>query len=535
MAMNVDLSNLPDDASESKEFFVSQLAVLEQTYQEKIDYLEERVRLLQNELFGRKSEKSIVPPINQMGLFETAQVEPVVIDSSADEDIVIPEHTRKKRGRKPLPKDLPRVDVIHDIAEDQKVCGCGCRLSKFGEEVTEKLDIIPAKIRVLRHIRYKYACKDCEGVEDDGPTVRIAPVPIQLIPKGIATEGLLAHVIISKFADALPLYRQEKIFDRLGVDLSRATMSNWVIAVAEACQPLLSLMEKDIRSGPLINADETPLQVLKEPGRSNTSKSYMWVYIGGDPGHPVRLYRYHPTRSGTVALEFLKDYQGYVQSDAFSGYDHLDRKDTICLLGCWAHVRRKFMDVVKAKKKIRSKKNPKSLADEALTMIGSLYHIEKYAREKKLGPDEIYILRQEKSKPILEQFKIWLDNNHSITPPKGLLGKAIQYALNHWSKLNVYLKDGHLPIDNNIAENAIRPFVVGRKNWLFAGHPRGATASAAFFSLIETAKANGLEPYAYLRYLFEKLPLAENDADHKSLLPQHVDIDILAAQKRGWG
>ena len=303
--MNLDLSNLPGDTSEIKDFIVAQLAVLEQEYQEKINYLEERVRLLQNELFGRKSEKSLVEPVDQMPLFEAAKEEPLVIDSSADEDIIIPEHTRKKRGRKPLPKDLPRFDVIHDLAEEEKVCGCGSLLSKIDEEVTEKLDIIPAKIRVLRHVRYKYACKDCEGVEDDGPTVKIGPVPIQLIPKGIGTEGLLAHVIISKFADALPLYRQEKIFDRMGVDLSRATMSNWVVTVAQTCRPLLLLMEEELRSGPLINADETPLQVMKEPGRSNTSKSYMWVYVGGDPDRPTRLYQYHPTRSGTVALKFL--------------------------------------------------------------------------------------------------------------------------------------------------------------------------------------------------------------------------------------
>jgi transposase len=433
-----------------------------------------------------------------------------------------------------LPKDLPRVDVIHDLTEEEKICGCGDRCDLVGKEVTEKLDIIPAKVRVFRHIRFKYACKSCEGVEDDGPTVKIAPPPIQLIPKSIGTEGLIAHVIISKFADALPLYRQEKMFDRMGVDLSRSTMSNWVVTVAEACQPLLMLMEKQIRSGPLINADETPLQVMKEPGRSNTSKSYMWVYTGGDPDHPIRLYQYHPTRSGTVALEFLKDYQGYVQSDAFSGYDHLDKTGTICLLGCWAHVRRKFMDVVKAKKKIRSKTNPKSLADEAVAMIRELYQIEKYARVKELNPDEIHALRQERSEPILKQFKAWLDEKQPITPPKGLLGKAIEYALNNWPKLMVYIEDGRLQIDNNIAENAIRPFVVGRKNWLFAGHPRGADASAAFFSLIETAKANGLEPYSYLRYLFENLPLAENDADFRRLLPQRVDTGALATAKREW-
>ncbi len=470
-----------------------------------------------------------------MALFEPPAVEPLDIDSSDDDQILIAEHTRKKRGRKPLPKDLPRVEVVHDLAEEEKICGCGSRLSQVGRDTAEKLDIIPAKIRVIRHVRIKYACKNCEGVDDDGPTVRIAPVPPQLIPKGIGTEGLMAHVMICKFADALPLYRQEKIFDRMGVDLSRATMSNWVVTVAQSCRPLLLLMAKEIRSGPLINADETPLQVLKEPGRSNTSKSYMWVYIGGDPDHPIRLYQYHPTRSGKVALEFLEGYQGYLQSDAFSGYDHLDKQQGICQLGCWAHVRRKFTDVLKAKKKIRSKTNPKSLADEAVLMIRKLYRIEKSARVKELDLDEIHALRQEESGPILKQFKAWLDEKKSITPPKGLLGTAIQYALNNWPKLQVYIEDGRLPIDNNIAENAIRPFVVGRKNWLFAGHPRGAEASATFFSLIETAKANGLEPYTYLRYLFENLPLANNEADHRQLLPQHVDTETLAIAKRGWG
>ena len=205
---------------------------------------------------------------------------------SSASSVVVAEHKRKKRGRKPLPADLPRVEVIHDLPENEKVCACGTQLSRIGEDTCEKLDYIPAKVRVLRHIRYKYACKCCEGVEDDGPTVRIAPALVQLIPKSNVTDGLLAHIVISKFADGLPLYRQEKIFSRIGVELPRATMANWIVKASQICLPLYELLQYEIRGGPLINIDETTLQVLKEPNRANTSKSYMWVFCGGDPKHP---------------------------------------------------------------------------------------------------------------------------------------------------------------------------------------------------------------------------------------------------------
>ena len=524
--MQIDPENLPDDAQKLKALIVSD----QQRYQEKIFYLEERIRLLQNELFGRKSEKGFKQDDRQLPLFES---EP---DKAAPDGenitIVVPAHQRKKSGRKPLPDNLPRIEVIHDLGDEEKTCGCGDQLSCIGQETCEKLDYKPAEIRVIRHIRLKYACKSCEGVESNGATVKIAPSPVQLIPKSMATEGLVAHIAVSKFADALPLYRQQKMFTRLGVDLSRATMANWLVHAAKRCGPLLDLMQKQIQCGPLINIDETPLQVLKEPGRSNTSKSYMWVYCGGQPDRPTVLYRYHPTRSGQVALSFLDGYTGYIQSDAFSGYDHLDRKKDITLLGCMAHVRRKFFDVVKTHKKIRGKGtgNTKTLADEALDIIGKLYQIEKQARHDQLSAQQVYELRQEESKPILDKFKLWLDEKQPITPPKGLLGIAINYALANWHRLIVYIENGILKPDNNVAENAIRPFVLGRKNWLFSGHPNGASASATFFSLIETAKANGHEPYAYLRYLFEQLPLVQDDEDFQALLPQNVnssDITIL--------
>ncbi len=517
--MQIDPENLPDDAKKLKALIISD----HQHYQEKIFYLEERIRLLQNELFGRKSEKRTPQDDPQLPIFEAQGQTPT--SDSENNTISVPSHQRKKPGRKPLPDNLPRIEVIYDLDDAEKTCGCGDQLSCIGQEVCEKLDYKPAKIGVIRLIRLKYACKSCQGLESNGPTVKIAPPPAQLIPKSMATEGLIAHIAVSKFADALPLYRQQKMFNRLGVDLSRATMANWLVHAAKRCEPLLELMQNQIRSGPLINIDETPLQVLKEPGRSNTSKSYIWVYCGGQPDQQTKLYRYHPTRSGQVALSFLNGYEGYIQSDAFSGYDHLDREKGITLLGCMAHVRRKFFEVVKTRKKIRGKDSvsTKSLADEALDFVGKLYQIEKQARQDQLSAQQIYELRQERSKPILDQFKIWLDEKQSITPPKGLLGIAINYALANWPRLMVYIENGILKPDNNVAENAIRPFVIGRKNWLFSGHPNGASASATFFSLIETAKANGHEPYAYLKYLFERLPLAQDDEAYQALLPQNVN------------
>ena len=515
--MLIDTSNLPDNPEELKKIIFS----LEQKYQSDIDYLQEKLRLFQKELFGRKSEKQARPiDHKQLQLFD--EVESCVAETSEkDDELVIAGHKRKKPKRKPLPEDLPRQEVIHDLQPEEKICACGAELSRIGQEVSEKLDIVPAKIRVIRHIRYKYACKSCEGVEDDGPTVKIAPMPPQIIDKSMATSGLLAYIATAKYVDALPLYRQEKIFLRYGIHLSRATMAGWMVKSAQACAPVISLLQKELLSSPLINADETPVQVLRESGRANTTKSYMWVFRGGPPDKPVVLFRYAPTRSGDIAREMLADYKGYVQCDAFSGYDILEGKDSrILLLGCFAHTRRNFVKVLDARGK--SAKAKTGSADVALKYIGRLYKVEKFARENKLSPKEIYLLRQEKSKPILEEFKAWIDKRISQTPPKGLLGKALEYAHSNWKRLIRYIDHGYLKIDNNDAENAIRPFVIGRKNWLFSGHPNGAHASATLYSLIETAKACGLEPYKYLRFLFKRLPYAESEADYKNLLPQYV-------------
>ena len=509
---------LPDNPEELKAIILE--------YRSHIELLEEQIRILKKEIFGRKSEKRPAEEEgpHQLHLFNEAEV---LVEQEAQKTVAIPEHTRQQPKRKPLPKDLPRVEVIHDIEESDKVCACGTELSRIGEEVCEKLDIVPAKIRVIRHIRPKYACKSCEGVESEGPTVKIAPPPPQIVPKGIATPGLIAHIAVSKYADALPLYRQEKIFSRYGIELTRSTMAGWMVKAAECCNPLMDLLYQELHSGPLVNVDETPVQVLNKPGRENTAKSYMWVFRGGSPDKPLIVFRYSPTRSGEVPREVLAGYRGYCQTDAFSGYDALETANPgIVLVGCFAHVRRNFVKVVDACGK--AAKNKPGSAEVALGYIGQLYRIEQAARQRGLSAEELVCLRRQQSLPVLKEFKAWMDKRISQTPPQGLPGKALSYALTQWPRLIRYLENGHITPDNNAAENAIRPFVVGRKNWLFAGHPNGAHASATLYSLIETAKACGLDAYQYLRFLFEKLPYAQTGEDLKALLPQNLTSERLS-------
>jgi transposase len=461
-----DTSKLPDDPEKLKKI-IAELEQKNQKKQKRIDYLHEELRLAYANFFGPKSEvfRGKSP---QLSLFDMP--EPDDLEKEPEEDNVeIPAHLRKKRGRRPLPEELPRIEVVHDIADEEKVCQCGASLSKIGEEVSEKLDLIPAIIRVIKHIRPKYSCKSCEGVEDDGASVKIAPVPPQIIPKGIASAGLLAHILCGKFEDALPFYRQEKQFARLGVDLNRASMCNWAMKVAQQCTPLLELLKKDLLSGPLINADETTVQVLKEPGRSPTSKSYMWIYRGGMVSSPTLLFEYHPSRSGDVALAMLRDYAGVVQTDGYKGYNFLDTQDNVVHLGCWAHARRKFIEADKA----RPKKGKAGSTTIALNFIKNLYKVEGDAKRKGLEGKELVIYRKKHAVPLLKKFNKWLKKKSLNTTPQSLLGKAVSYTLKQWKRLEAYITVEDATPDNNLAENAIRPFVVGRKNWLFAGIRRG--------------------------------------------------------------
>jgi transposase len=522
-----DTSKLPDDPTELKKI-IADLHEKQQQYSSEIELLREQVSHLYNKLFGRKSEKDkYAGESPQLPLFDMPEPDPDQ-EKPAEKQTEVKNHTRTKGKRKPLPAKLPRVDVVHDIAEEEKVCHCGSQLSRIGEEVSEKLDIVPAVIQVIRHIRPKYSCKQCENIEEKGATVKIAPVPAQLIPKAIASGGLMAHILTAKFTDALPFYRQERQFERLGTDICRATMCRWAMKVAEACEPIKKLLHQEVLSGPLINADETTVQVLKEPGKAANSKSYMWVFRGGDPRTPSFYFHYHQSREGKVASEFLYGYQGVVQSDGYVAYDFLDHKKGVIHLGCWAHARRKFVDAKKARGK-NSKKT--GSVDEGLTYIKNLYSLETRAKKMELSAQELLQLRKNEAKPILDKMHKWLEKKSIQVVPRSLLGKAISYTLNQWHRLTGYIDSEHATPDNNLAENAIRPFCVGRKNWLFAGNPKGAQASATIYSLLESAKANKLEPYKYLRYLFEKLPFAETVEDYRKLLPSSLsatEIDTIS-------
>lgn len=497
----------------------------EKRYLAEIRILKEQVSYLTGKLYGSKSEKQPQQITDkQLLLFEESDISESDLEDAdetdSEEEKPEAKRKRKKSGRKPLPENLPRVDLVHDLSEEDKQCNCGCVKTCCGEEVSEQLDVTPPKIQVIRNIRLKYACKCCEGVEDDGPTVMLAPLPAQLLPKSNASSGVLAHMLTAKFVDALPFYRQEKQFARIGIDISRTNMCNWTAKVAEKLEPLVSLIRGHIISGNFVNVDETTLQVLKEQGRAPTTKSYMWVYRGGPPDKPALIFQYERTRAAQSAKDFLRNFEGYVQTDGYKGYDFIDVKPQMHHVGCWAHARRKFIDASKAHKRISiSKKKKTHASDEALEFIGKLYGIEQSASKEDLSFDELEILRREKSVPILKSFKIWLDKHAITVAPKSLLGKAISYTLGQWPRLYRFIKKGYITPDNNLAENAIRPFVLGRKNWLFSGTPKGAKSSAILYSLIETAKANGLEPYNYLKTIFDKIPHVKSHEDLEALLP----------------
>jgi transposase len=481
------------------------------------EVLEDELRLLRHKIFGRRSERFSVEERQQSSLFDEAEV---AIEENprklAEPTIEVSAHRRRTPGRKPLPADLPREEVVHDIPEEEKTCSCGQPLVRIGAETSEQVEIIPQQIKVIRHIRPKYACKKCEGTQSE-QAVKIAPVPPQIIPKSIATPGLLAYILVSKFCDAIPFYRQEKLFRRIGIELSRVDFSNWAVQVARQCDPLIEVFLEEIRAGPVVQMDETRLQVMKELGRDNTTNSFMWVIRGGPPENPMIVYRYHPTRSAKVPLQYLSDYEGYLQTDGYEGYNDVGSLAGIAHVGCWAHARRKFDEAAKASKKTGS-------AEEAVGRIRKIYQIERGLRGQQLEPEVFIQKRKEMVLPILEDFKSWLNKKALQVPPSTLLGKAVNYALKEWEKLLRYLDSPYLTPDTNLVENAIRPFVLGRRNWLFSGSPRGAHASATLYSLIETAKANGLEPYRYLRYLFTKLPLVRSREEYRSLTPHLLDL-----------
>ncbi len=478
--------------------------------------LDERYKLLLLQRFGRKSEKELTDP-NQRLLFNDEEESSEQEQTDEDKETIT--YSRKKRGRKPIDESLPREERIIDISEEDKQCACGHTMVRIGEEVTERLHVIRPKMWVERIIRPKYACTYCEGSGDeDKPAVRIAETPPNIIPGSIVTPGLLAFVIVNKFVDHLPYYRQEKRFERIGIHISRQTMSNWQQEAYEKIRPLIELFKEHIRGGPVINMDETVLQVLREKDRKNTTKSYMWLTRGGPPDKPAYLYTYRETRGAKHITELTEGFKGYLQSDGYAGYDAaLKGREEIIHAGCMAHARRKFHEASKVSKKAGS-------AQEAMKFIKKLYMIEDKLRNEELEEKEFLKQRREQAVPVLEKFKKWLDKRSLQVPPSLKLGEAINYTLKEWPKLIRYLESPYLALDNNVAERAIKPFVIGRKNWLFSGSPAGAESSCGMYSLIETAKGNGLNPNDYLRRVFEQIPMIKDDKDWNGLLPWNIEL-----------
>lgn len=413
---------------------------------------------------------------------------------------VPPPPPKAQPKRKPLPDWLPRVEVRHELASC--TCPeCGLGLTPMGEEVSEQLDIIPAQFFVRRHIRPKYSCRHCE-------TVHTAPMPAQPIERGLAAPALLAHVLGSKYLDHLPLHRQEQIYARDGVVLPRSTMAGWVGQLEVLFEPLVERLATHVLAGPVVHADETPVPVL-QPGNGRTATGYLWAYRTG-PWHPIQavVFDFAMSRGQATPAHFLQDYQGILQVDGYAGYNEVLRRDGVIEAGCMAHARRKYVEVWE------TTKSP--AAQTAIAEIARLYAIE--SEVKDLPIDERQRQRQARAGPILDALRQWLEATYAKIAHNSALGKAIQYSLNRWKALVRYVEDGRINIDNNPVENAIRGIALGRKNFLFCGSEGGGHRAALMYSLIESAKLNGINPNVYLLEVLTKLPTAKR-GDLDALMP----------------
>ena len=485
----------------------------------RIETLEEQYRLALAQRFAPKSEKRRDRVFN-----EAEQLAEIEADEGDGELPELPETglpdvestTPGKRGRKPLPTHLPRKRVEYDLPEDQKTCSCcGHSLHRIGEDISEQLHY-EVKVTVLQNARFKYACRHCEA-HAERPPILLAPMPAQPLPGSHASAAIIATVTAGKYVDGTPLYRMADVLARSNIPVGRGTLANWVIRPSELhYSRLYDALRKTLLLQCMIHGDETTVQVLKEPGKSAQSKSYMWCYRSAeDCAEPVVLFDYQPGRGQEHPKAFLGDYQGMLMSDGYSAWRTLKKATHF---GCMAHARRLFTDALKGQKN-----KPSERVAKALEYFQALYQVEALAKGK-LPEDETrigytYRLRQQHSVPLLNAFKDWLDELAPKVLPQSLLGKAISYCRNQWPYLSRYVMDGHAPIDNNVIERDIRPFVTGRKSWLHSDTVAGAKASATVYSLMLTCRACGVEPYAYLLHVLTELPQRALGADISDLLP----------------
>jgi transposase len=462
--------------------------------------LHETVEYLTRKLFGRSSEKTSALSLGQVSLFDEAEIE---ADPKAPEPDLkeVQGYVRKrfKGQRMELLKDLPHDKRLCTLVEADRFCEkCETPLVSVGEEfIRTEIEFIPAKIRVIDYYRETFECRTCRKNGD--PYIEKSPMPYPVIQHSMASPSTVAWVMHQKFVNALPLYRQEKEWQTLGVNLSRATMANWILAASrDWLTPLVDLMHQRLIKEKYLHADETTVQVMNEEGRKNTSDSYMWVYSSGEYcKYPIRVFEYQPGRSGKYPQEFLKGFNGFLHTDAYSGYRKVHEIKR-CL--CWSHVRRNFVDALP--KDVRSP--DATIPSQGISFCNKLFEIEKSLGN--LSAEERRSERLKQERHVLDEFWAWINLNKGRILPKSKLSEALNYALNQKDDLLTYLEDGNCSISNNLSENSIRPFTIGRKNWLFSGSPKGAEASATVYSIIETAKANGLNPYKYLYYIFSELP-----------------------------
>lgn len=494
---------LPDDVAVLKAMIRELLAALHKTRHER-DGVQERLDLLLRKLYGPKAERFdpnqpwLIPemaPGSAASDGATVPDEPVEPAASAATG-----KAKKGHGRKPLPAELRRERVEHTLPEAERVCPCcGLVCTKFGEEISEQLDYVPASLFVWQHVRFKYACPKCHD------HIRVGHVPIRIVAKGLPGPGLLAQIVASKYADHLPLHRLERILARHGIQLARSTMCDWMAAVAEALDPIVSLMAKLVRASKALHTDATKLPYLDPKFPGKTLSGQMWTYAG-DRDHAFNVFDFCRDHSASGIDAFLQTngYRGYLNADAHNLYDHLFTSGAIIELGCWAHSRRHFYD---------AKESDPARAHTAMAYIRQLYAVEAEAQEmiaeQKLAgaaADLVrYQLRQEKSVPVLTAFHTWLEAEYPKLLPKSLIGQALAYALRHWQALLRYTDDGFWDIDNNLAERTLRHIALGRKNWLFAGSAKGAATAAKLFTVTSTCHRNGVDVFAYLHDILQRL------------------------------
>lgn len=483
-----------------------------------LKYVMEQMNLLKKKVFGASSEKASVLDLDQMSLFFN-ELE-AISAMPAQENTPVAAHTRKKKAttlEEILPEGIPEEVIEHSLSEKERECPvCGEEMQVIGKEEQLKLRLIPAHAVMERHIYFTYACMNCKVNETETPILNTPKEP-SVIPGSFATPEAIAHIMTQKFVIFSPLYRQEQEWNRAGVMLSRQTMSNWLLRAAEDyLTPIYAELHQQLLQHQVLHADETTLQVLREDGKTAQTKSYMWMYrTSGDAEHPIVLYEYQPNRKADHAKAFLKGFKGYLHADGYAGYHKL--QEEISVVGCMAHARRKFDEALNA---IPQKDRPDSAALAGIGFFTALYAVEEELAG--LTPEERHEQRLKREKPILDALQAWAQTKS--VAPKSALGRALYYLEEQWPYLIRYLEDGRLEIDNNRAERSIKPFVMGRKNFLFANTPGGAKGSATIYSLVETALENGLDPFRYLTYIFSTAPkLKGKDPDWaKKLTPGQV-------------